>query len=141
MADRKDFLVGTFPALNASSATQIGRTIKLSNCDKVTLSVTVTVTAATLQATLALTGTNDEARAADGVTSLPAIRGALISDVPLTVTYSTTTGLLTFNNLDIGTQEVVLSFANFPRWARPVWTFTSGGGTVAVSAYVGGWST
>lgn len=141
MADRKDFLVQETPVLLAASATQIGRTVKLSNCDKVTLSIVATVSAATLQATIGLTGTNDEARAADGVTTLPAVIGALISVVPGTVTYSTTTGLLTFNNLGIGTQEIVINYANFPRWARPVYTFTSGGGTVSISASIGAWST
>lgn len=140
MAERKDFLVQETTLLG-SNVSATGRTVRLANCDKVTLSVVATVTAATLQATLALTGTNDEARAADGVSTLPAIIGALISVVPGTVSYSTTTGLLTFNNLGIGTQEVVINYANFPRWARPVWTFTSGGGTVEVTVTVAAWST
>lgn len=141
MSKEKDFTIVEYPLLTGASATQIGRTVRLANCDKVTLSVVVTVTAATLQATLGFAGTNDEARAADGVSAIPTISSAaLISVVPGTVTLPAT-GLLTFNNLGIGTQEVVINYTNFPRYARPVWTFTSGGGTVSVSVSVGAWST
>lgn len=135
-----DFLV-TEPALLATGATQIGRSIKVANCDKVTLSVTVTVTAATLQATLSLTGTSDNERALDTTAVLPVLTtGTLITAVPGTVTLPGT-GLLTFNNLGIGTQEIIISYSAFPKWVRPIWTFTSGGGTVAVSATIAAWST
>lgn len=134
-----DFLV-TEVALVGTGATQIGRSIRVANCDKVTLSCVVSVTAATLQATLALTGTNDNDRALDNAAVLPALTtGALVSAVPGTVTYAG--NAITFNNLGIGTQEVVVSYSGFPKWVRPIWTFASGGGTVSVQATIGAWST
>jgi hypothetical protein len=141
MADRKDVLL-TELVLSGSSGTQIGRTVRVPSCDSVVLSVVATVTAATLQATLGLTGTNDDARAFDTGAVLPALTSAaLISVVPGTVTFSTTTGLLTFNNLGIGTQEIVIDYTGFTKWVRPVWTFTSGGGVVSVAATIAAWST
>jgi hypothetical protein len=141
MADRKDILM-TELALVGTGATQIGRTLSVPKVDRLTMGVVVSVTAATLQATLALTGTNDNVRAFDTSQVLPALTsGVLITAVPGTVTLAAT-GLLTFNNLGIGTQDVTIAFTGgFTKWIRPVWTFTSGGGTVSVQATVCAWST
>ena len=124
----------------AAALAQIGRTFRVINCDALTIAVVATVSAATLQATLALTGTNDDGRAFDTSAVLPALTsGALITAVPGTVTF--TGGLLTFNNLGIGTQEIILDYTGFTKWVRPVWTFTSGGGAVSVQATLAAWST
>jgi hypothetical protein len=139
MADRKDFLVQEV-ALLGSSGTQIGRTIKIANCSHVSVGLVVTVTAATLQATFGMGGTNDENRAADQAIALPIVNSGTASVLASGITFSSTTGLLTFNNLGIGTTEAVLTFTSFPRYARPLWTFTSGGGTVSVAATICAWS-
>lgn len=139
MSDRKDLLM-TELVLVGTGATQIGRTIRPVGADECTMGVVVTVTAATLQATLALTGTDDDSRAFDTGAILPALTsGTLISVVPGTVTLAGT-GLLTFNNLGIGTQEVLITYSALTKWVRPVWTFTSGGGSVSVNATVAAWS-
>ena|ERR1700755_828117 len=141
MADRKDILISEL-ALQASSGTQIGRPIRVAGCDEMSVSFTVSVSAATLQATFGLTGTDDDTRALDYGAVLPALTTGTTSALPTGATYSGTTGLITFNNLGIGTSEFVITFGNnFTKYVRPLWTFTSGGGTVSVSATIAAWST
>lgn len=141
MADRKDILISEL-ALQASSGSQIGRPIRIVGCDELSISFTVSVSAATLQATFGLTGSNDDTRALDYAAILPALITGTTSALPSGATYSAATGLVTFNNLGIGTSEVVMTFGNgFTKYVRPFWTFTSGGGTVSVSATLAAWST
>lgn len=139
MPDRKDILVQE-TAIAGSSGTTIGRTIRVAGCDECSVSVSVTVTAATLQGTMIIAGTNDDARASDGVVTLPALTSGTNSVLPSGITFSG--GTFTFNNPGIGTSEFVVTFATtFPKYLRPSWVFTSGGGTVSVSATVCAWST
>lgn len=137
MADRKDILVQE-TAIAGSSGTTIGRTIRVAGCDEASVSVSVTVTAATLQGTLIIGGTNDDTRAWDGAGVLPALTSGTNSVLPTGITYSA--GVFTLNNPSIGTSEFVVTFASFPKYIRPSWVFTSGGGTVSVSATVAAWS-
>jgi len=139
MADRKDILVSEV-ALIAASGTQIGRPIRVAGCDELSVSLVVSVTANTLQATFALGGSNDDVRAADYGATLPALTTGTTSTLLTGVTYSGTTGLVTFNNPAIGTYEVVITYSAFPRTVRPLWTFTSGGGTVSAAATICAWS-
>ena len=142
MSDRKDIAL-TELALIATSGTQIGRPIRVANCDELSVSFTVSVSAGTLQATFALTGTDDDSRAFDYGAVLPALTTGTISVLPSGVTYSSTTGLVTFNNPSAGTIEVVITYgsSNFTKYVRPLWTYTSGGGTVAVQATIAAWTT
>lgn len=128
--------------LGAGSADASGYTVQVSQCNKLTMSVFVTVTAATLVGTVALTGTNDDARALDITPlSLPTLAtGKELSVLPTGFTFTPTTGLLAVSSPAIGTYEVILSYSDFPKWIRPVYDFTSGGGTVSVSATVSAWS-
>lgn len=138
MPDRKDILIQE-TAIAGSSGTTIGRTIRVANCDEVSVNLTVTVTASTLQGTFIIAGTNDDTRAWDGVGVLPALTSGTNSVLPTGITYSA--GVFTLNNPSIGTSEVVVTFASFPKYIRPSWVLTSGGGTVSVSATVSAWST
>lgn len=140
MSDRKDILIQE-TAIAGSSGTTIGRTIRVAGCDEVSVNLTVTVTAATLQGTFIIAGTNDDTRAWDGAGVLPALSSGTNSTLPTGITYSA--GVFTLNNPSIGTSEVVVTFGsgNFPKYLRPSWVFTSGGGVVGVSATVAAWST
>lgn len=127
--------------LSASTTDVSGQTVQVSGCYALTLTATVVVTAATLSAAIKLTGTNDDATALDPSTVLPTIVGGqLITTAPAEITYTANTGVLAFANPPIGTHEVTLAFPNFPKWIRPVYDYTSGGGTVDVRVIVGAWS-
>lgn len=137
MADRKDILIQE-TAIAGASGTTVGRTIRVAGCDEVSVGLTVTVTAATLQGTFIIGGTNDDTRAWEGVATLPALTSGTNSVLPTGITYST--GVFTLNNPAIGTSEVVVTFTSVPKYIRPALTVASGGGTVAISATVSAWS-
>jgi len=127
--------------LTASNVDVSGQTVQVSGCHALTLTATLSVTAATLAAVIRLTGTNDDATALDPSSVLPTIVGGqLITVSPAEITYTANTGVLAIANAPIGTHEVTLSFPNFPKWIRPVYDYTSGGGTVDVRVIVGAWS-
>lgn len=142
MADRKDIQF-TEQAIQSASGTTIGRPIRVAGCDRLSVSFTVSVTAATLQGSLSLGGSGDDTRAQDYGAALPALTSGTNSALPTGITYSGTTGLFTLNNPSIGTSEFVITYTagTFPRFVRPLYTFVSGGGTVAVSCTVAAWST
>lgn len=140
MSKAKDYLVQEV-ALIGSAGTQIGRTINMANCDKVSVSLVVTTTAATLVGTFGVGGTDDDSRAADEAIALVAVAGGSTSVLPANITYSSATGLVTFASPAAATHEVVMTFTSFPKYFRPLFTYTSGGGTVSVTATVAGWST
>lgn len=125
--------------LAASSADATGLTVQVSNCDKLTLTVTAVVTVATLQATIVLTGTSDPNVALDPSSTLPVLTtGALISAAPSGITFAS--NAITFNNPAIGTHEVTVAYSSFPAWVRPVQDYTSGGGDVDTRVVIGAWS-
>lgn len=127
------------PALVASAASAVGQTIQVSNCDKLTLTVTLSVSAATLQGTLTLNGTSDPMTALDPGSALPVLTtGAFITTAPSGITFAS--NAVTFNNPAIGTYEVTVSYSSFPAWVRPAFAYTSGGGTVDLRATLGAWS-
>lgn len=127
------------PVLSGSSADVVGQTVQVSGCDKLQLTVTLTVSANTLQGTLTLTGTGNPATALDPSSTLPVLTtGALITAAPSGITFAS--NAITFNNPAIGTYEVTVAYSSFPAWVRPVYDYTSGGGTVDVSAVLSAWS-
>jgi hypothetical protein len=134
-----DFSV-TEIALIGNGATQTGRAIKVANCDKLSISFTLTASAGSLTtSTLALTGTNDDTRALDGSVTLPALTtGAAITALQSGVTYAS--NAITFTTAAAGTYEVTVTYSSFPKWVRPVWTFGSGGGTITSQVTVAAWS-
>lgn len=135
-----DFSV-TEVSLVGAGATQTGRAIKVTNCDKVSYSFVITASAGSLAGTLALTGTNDDSRAFDSSLTLPALTTAsLITAVPGTITL-VSTSVLTLAAVTAGTYEVTVAYSAFPKWVRPVWTFGSGGGTLTTQVTIAGWST
>jgi hypothetical protein len=98
------------------------------------LTVRMTVSAATLQATLTLKATDfDTKSGAEAVFT----GFSVVSALPTGVTYAN--GVLTINNVGVGTAEVVFTAVAVPRWIGAVWAYTSGGGTVAVDACLSGW--
>jgi hypothetical protein len=127
------------PVLAGSDADVSGLTVQVSNCDKLTLTITLSVTAATLQATIALTGTSDPVTALEPTSTLPVLTtGALITAAPSGITFAS--NAITLNNPAIGTYEVTIAYSSFPAWVRAVYDYTSGGGTVDVRATLGAWS-
>lgn len=134
-----DFLV-TQVALVGVGATQTGSSVRVANCDKVSISFLITASAGSLNGTLVLTGTNDDARAIDAAAVLPTLTGGtLISAVPGTITFAS--NAITLTNVASGTNEVTVAYSAFPKWVRPVFTFTSGGGTMVTQVTVAAWST
>lgn len=134
-----DFLV-TEVSLVGVGATQTGRAIKLANCDKLSISFIISASAGSLNGNLVLTGTNDDTRALDGSVTLPTLTtGSVITALPGTI--ALTANALTFTNATASTYEISMNFSSFPKWVRPVWTFTSGGGTMTTQVTIAGWST
>ena len=98
------------------------------------LTVRVVVSAATLQATVTLKASDFDTKTGSEAT----FTGFTVaSALPTGVTYSN--GVITINNASIGTSEVVLTSQAVPRWVGAIYTYTSGGGTVAVNACLSGW--
>ena len=127
--------------LVASTNDTTGQTVQVSNCQSLTLTITAAVSAATLSATVRLCGTNDDTLALNPSSTLPTLNtGAAITVAPAEIVYDDATGLLTFTNPAIGTHEVTLAFSSFPKWVRPVYDYTSGGGTVDLRVVIGAWS-
>jgi len=134
-----DFLV-TSVSLIGAGATQTGTPVKVSNCDKLTYSFIISASAGSLNGTLVLTGTNDDSRAIDGTLTLPTLTtGSAITALPSGVTYAS--NAITLTNVASGTYEICVSHSSFPKWVRPVFTFTSGGGTMTTQVTVSAWST
>lgn len=127
------------PVLGASTADTSGLTVQVSNCDKLTLTLALSVTANTLQATVTLTGTSDPVTALDPTSTLPVLTtGALITAAPSGITFAS--NAITLNNPGVGTWEVTVAYSSFPAWVRAVYDYTSGGGTVDARATIGAWS-
>jgi hypothetical protein len=121
--------------VGASTTDTSGRYIEVSNCDILTATFVVSVSAATLSATFSIGGTNDNPE----VSSFPVLtNGTVITTLPGTYTY--TNGVLTIANQAIGTSEVTVSFSRFPKWVRASYTYTSGGGTVDAKVIASAWS-
>ena len=107
-----DFAV-TEIALIGNGATQVGRAIKVANCDKLSLSFTLTCSAGSLTtSTLGLGGTNDDARAIDGSVVLPLLTtGSALTALQSGVTYAA--NAITFTAAAAGTYEVSITYTAF----------------------------
>jgi len=130
-------------SLVGTGATQTGRAVKMTNCDKVVLSFIVTIGSAltTGPSTLVLGGTNDDARAIDSSATLPTLTtSSAISALPANVTL--TAGVLSFaTTVATGTHEICIAYSAVPKFVRPVWTLGGGGGTMTTQVTIAGWST
>lgn len=122
--------------LTAGSASSLGRRVEITKLRQFSMSLNVTVTAPTLQATFALRGSDFDTLGTDAVI----ISGTPVSALPGTITYDATTGVLTLNNPAAGTHTWLVSWWFLPKWIQPDWTYISGGGDVAVSCMFSGWS-
>jgi len=122
--------------IGASNATASGRYVEVSNCDRLTITVVATVSAATLQATVSLGTTNDD----PVLSTFPTLtNGTLIaSTTPATWTYAA--GVLTANNPAIGTHELTIDYGRFGKWVRAAYVYTSGGGAIDLRVMLGAWS-
>jgi len=118
----------------AGTASANGDWLHIARSDFFSVTLRVTVSAATLQATFKLLGTDFGTKSGSEATLS---NFTLASVLPTGVTYSA--GVVTFNNPAISTIEVVLTSLGAPRFLRGAWTYTSGGGTVAADAALSCW--
>lgn len=127
--------------LVASTSDVTGQTVQVSSCSRLTMTVTVVVTEATLAAEVVLCGTNSDALALDPSSSVPVLNtGKIITVAPAEITYTAATGVLAVANAPVGKHEVTLAFSDFPKWVRPVYDYDAGGGAVDVRVTIGAWS-
>ena len=130
-ADKTETLIA------AGSASSSGRYTQISSCDMLTMTVVLSVSAATLQGTIALGCTNDDPE----VSAFPAMTGGTaITAMPTGFTYSSSTGLITLNNPSVGISEMTVSYTQFTKWIRASYTYTSGGGSVDLKVITSAWS-
>lgn len=102
-----------------------------------TATVIVSVTSADLQAVLTFQGTSADT----GDSAFPANTSlAASTPLPTGFTFDAATGTITANNPGVGTHEISVHFARVLRWARCLWDYTSGGGTVNAKVTLSGWS-
>lgn len=121
----------------ASTADLSGRYVEVANCDFLTVTTVVNVSANTLVASVAIGGSNDN----PDVSTFPILsNGTLITVAPTGWTFTPATGLLTAASPAIGTFEMTVSYARFPRWIRAFYDYTSGGGTVDAKVIATAWS-
>ena len=115
----------------------VGRYVEVANCDFLTVTTVVNVSANTLVASVAIGGSNDDPL----VSSFPILsNGILITVAPTGWTFTPETGLLTAASPAIGTYEMTVSYARFPRWIKAFYDYTSGGGTVDAKVIATAWS-
>ena len=131
------------PILSASTASVVGSPVQVSMTAALSVTVIVSVSAATLDADVVFTGTNDSARALDLTSTLPPLTTGTVITSPVpnpSVTYTAATGVLSFANLAIGTYEVTVAFTSWPTWFRAQYDYSTGGGSVDLRVVLGAWS-
>jgi len=102
---------------------------------QLSLSVRLSPSAATLQGTLTIRGTNTVPQD----TTPPAlVNGTLLS--PADAAMGHAAGVITFNNPSVAIHEITLTFPQFPQFIRADYVFTSGGGTVSLIVTASGWA-
>lgn len=132
------------PVLNAGAASLVGDVIECSGISHLQIFMKVTVTAATLQGSIALATTPDgsgdlsTAAAAPGI--LLASNVTRVTTIPATFTEDATLASWALNNPAIGTTLFSVRLTNPPQYVVPRFTYTSGGGTVAVQVSAYGFS-
>lgn len=119
--------------LTAGASSQAGQSwFEATGYQQASFTVRVTQTA-TVSASLVLRATNntpqdtnEAALAVSAITALPA-------------GWSLTGGVLTIASTGSGTFSATLASALFPSFILPDYTYTSGGGTLAISVIASGW--
>jgi hypothetical protein len=125
---------GTVIIAGAGAANASSEWIKMSRTFPVSYTARVTVTAATLQATLRILCTDFDAKS-----GFEAVNTEFVAAGPLPTGFTYANGVLTANNPPIGTYEIPMTALGVPRFIRAVWGYTSGGGTVALDVALSGW--
>jgi hypothetical protein len=120
--------------VGAASATVSGDWLNIAKSDFFSVTLRATASAATLAATFKLQGTDFGTKSGSEATL---INFTLASVLATNVTYAA--GVVTFASPLAATYEVVLVALGCPRFVRGVWTYTSGGGTVAADAALSCW--
>lgn len=117
------------------------RTIQQRFCKDLYCEFVVDVTAATLQGSFAFRPRIAEP---NGVTPNPLGFGAGLAMVAITPVPTglsiAASGAMTINNPNIGRSRLILRIIRPPRVIDPVYTYTSGGGTVNFALLSWGWS-
>jgi hypothetical protein len=101
-----------------------------------TAGITLSVTAATLNGTLKIHGTNNFPQLAVATEPL-LVTGTLLTPVDATMVHAA--GVITVTNPGIGTHEIIMTWPALPQWILWEWDFTSGGGTVSLTVRTAGW--
>lgn len=121
--------------LSAASASAKSPWFELTDFGQFSVTVRASVTAATLQGTLTLRGTNNSPQdAAEAALT----NGTVITALPTGVTHAA--GVITLNNPSIGASSVTIAFAQLPQFILADYVFTSGGGTVLLTVQAAGWT-
>lgn len=95
-----------------------------------TASMQISVSAATLVAALRILGTNDDAQLAPPGQPL----NTLVALSPLSAGITVVNGVITFASPAIATYNIIFSLgAPMPKWIKPDYDWTSGGGTVVLT--------
>lgn len=125
--------------LTAGAASAQSSRYEMTSMRQFSMSLTVTVTSANLQAKFGVIGSDFDTPPVGGD---PGIIGTTaISALPSGVTFdNVTTGQLTFNNPAVGTYTIIHGWQLIPKWIAGNWIYTSGGGgglvvTAALSAW------
>jgi hypothetical protein len=123
---------------NPGNANYTSRYVELTNCQRLSLTTVVSVTVNDFAGTIGLGGTNDEPL----VSTFPLVTtGTVItSALPAGWTFSTATGLLTAATPAIGTYEFTIDYSRFPKWARALYTYSAGTGTITARVILAAWS-
>jgi hypothetical protein len=123
--------------LSASGADLLSAWVNLTKCQVVNITLRISVSAATLQAALRFRGTANPNQ--DAVEPLLANVAALTA-LPTGVT-GPTAGVVTLNNPGVGVSSATfyLPSGQIPKFLQLEYDFTSGGGTVAVQAFLAAW--
>lgn len=99
--------------------------------------IRLTVTAATLQGTIKIHGTNNAPPDTTIANEPLLVNGTLLSPADAAMAHAA--GVITINNPSIGTHTIVLTFPAFPQFVMAEWDYTTGGGTVDLQVRTSGW--
>lgn len=125
-------------ALEAASVDASSDVLDCSQMDNLFVQLTVTASAATLVGTVAVAGGIILPGDAVPYSLYTLTTPVAISTLPANITVAAT-GLLTFASPAAATHNILLRVPAPPGAVRLVYDFTSGGGTVALTARVFGW--
>lgn len=106
------------------------------NPSSYTAGITLTVSAATLNGTLKIHGSNNFPQNAVAVEPL-LVNGVLLTPVDAAMAHAA--GVITITNPGIGTHEIIMAWPQLPQWVLWEWASAGGGGTVALAVRTAGW--